>query len=74
MLVDIFNEIHKKNDKAFLLMIGIGSTEHIEDKLNLYGLKDKYMILANRTDIPDLLNAMDIFVFPFLNIPLGKIQ
>ncbi len=71
LLVDIFNEIHKKNDKAFLLMIGIGSTEHIEDKLNLYGLKDKYMILANRTDIPDLLNAMDIFVFPSISEGLG---
>ena len=25
---------------------------------------DKYMILSKRTDIPDLMNAMDKFVFP----------
>ena len=29
------------------------------------------MILANRTDIPDLLNAMDIFVFPSISEGLG---
>ena len=29
------------------------------------------MILSNRSDIPDLLNAMDIFVFPSLHEGLG---
>ena len=46
-------------------MIGNGSLQkETEIRLKELGLEDKYMILSNRTDIPDLMNAMDKFVFP----------
>lgn len=65
LLVETFAEIHKKNDKAFLLMIGNGSLQQeTEERLKELGLQDRYMILSKRTDIPDLMNAMDKFVFP----------
>ena len=35
------------------------------------GLGNCYKILSERTDIPDLLNAMDLFVFPSLSEGLG---
>lgn len=64
-LVDIFAELYKKNPNCFLLMIGDGDErKNIESKLCELGFKDKYLILSNRTDIPDLLKAMDMFVFP----------
>lgn len=64
-LADVFSEISKKNDKAFLLLVGNGSLQKgTEEQLKQLGLENKYKILSNRTDIPDLMNAMDKFVFP----------
>lgn len=65
LLVEIFHRIYQKNDKAFLLMIGNGGLQaETEKRLKELGLEDRYLILSNRTDIPDLMNAMDVFVFP----------
>ncbi len=71
-LVKIFNEIHKMNDKAFLLMIGDGKDKkNIEEILHNLNLEKKYLILSNREDIPQLLGAMDTFVFPSIFEGLG---
>lgn len=64
-LVDIFNEIHRLKANAFLLMIGDGELKsQVSEKLNSLGLKNNYLILSNRTDIPELMKIMDVFVFP----------
>lgn len=64
-LVDVFNKLYKRKNNAFLLMIGDGQLkQQIKEKLDLLGLKGKYMILSHRSDIPQLMKAMDIFVFP----------
>lgn len=71
-LVEVFSEIHKKNEKAFLLLVGNGSLQKkIEEQLKKLGLEKKCKILSERTDIPDLLNAMDKFVFPSVYEGLG---
>lgn len=71
-LVEVFEKIHKKNQNTFLLLIGNGSTQKkIKDQLKAAGLEDCYKILSKRTDIPDLLNAMDKFVFPSTSEGLG---
>lgn len=65
LLAETFAEIYKKNEKAFLLMVGNGSLQkETEERLKELGLEERYKILSNRTDIPDLMNAMDKFVFP----------
>lgn len=63
-LVEVFREIASRRENAFLLMVGAGSTEETERKLKEYGLGDRYLILSHRQDIPQLLAAMDVFVFP----------
>lgn len=76
-LADVFSEIVKKNDGAFLLMIGDGPDKSkIVEKLDKFDLKGKYLIIDNRNDIPDLLNAMDVFVFPSLyeGLPLSLVE
>lgn len=76
-LVDIFKEIRKKNSNAFLLMVGDGlDKDKIVKKLNSSGLEGRYLILSNRSDIPDLLRVMDVFVFPSLyeGLPLSLIE
>ena len=66
-LVDVFYEIYKKNKNAYLLMVGNGELmPEIIEKLHGYGLEDCYKILSFRMDVPNLLNAMDYFVFPSL--------
>lgn len=64
-LVDVFAEIVKKNENTFLLMIGKGETmKAVQRKLKSFKLDNKAMIISDRTDIPDLMKAMDILVFP----------
>ena len=48
----------------------------ITEELDVNGVSGKYLILSNRSDIPDLLNAMDVFVFPSLyeGLPLSLIE
>lgn len=76
-LIDIFNEVFKRNNKSFLLMIGIGEEkDNIKNKLHKLGLDNHYLILSNRDDIPDLLNSMDVFVFPSIyeGLPISLIE
>lgn len=64
-LIQIFKEVYKYNKNAFLLMVGSGELlEEIKAILDKSCLKEKYKILSNRSDIPDIMNAMDVFVFP----------
>lgn len=63
-LVEVFREIVSRQENTFLLMVGAGSTAQTERKLAEYGLGDRYLILSHRQDIPQLLAAMDVFVFP----------
>ena len=64
-LLDVFSEVCKKNEKAQLLLVGNGALEgQIKEKIAALGLSDKVTMLSHREDIPQLLNAMDVFVFP----------
>lgn len=64
-LIDVFAEVCKRESNAFLLLVGSGALRReVEDKLNAMGLSGRYLILEHRTDIPQLLKAMDVFVFP----------
>lgn len=64
-LVDVFAEVYRKNPDAFLLLIGAGELMNtVKDKINKLHLTDRVLILSHRSDIPQLLKAMDVFVFP----------
>ena len=66
-LLEIFCEIHKRNQHSVLLLIGRdslnGECEHLAEKLGIY---DSVMFLGVRDDVDKLLNVMDVFVFPSL--------
>ena len=64
-LIEIFNEILKRKENAVLLLIGQGEEkENIEKQIEYLGIKDKVIFLGARPDVPELLQAMDVFVFP----------
>lgn len=64
-LIDVFAEIRKKNSDAVLLLVGDGELKaQIQNKVNLLGLDNSVIFAGIRKDIPALLSAMDVFVFP----------
>lgn len=76
-LLDIFNNYHKLNPKSVLLLIGEGVLkEELRKKVKDYGLVDEVKFLGMRSDINELLQAMDIFVFPslFEGLPVTLIE
>lgn len=76
-LIDIYNEILKIESHSKLLLIGDGYLRNqIESKINRLGLNDKVKLVGMRKDIPELLQAMDIFVFPSLweGLPLSVLE
>ena len=75
-LVETFIEVAKRRDDAYLLMVGAGDSSAVEKQLRDNGLGDRYMILSHRTDVNEILRAMDVFVFPSLyeGLPLALIE
>lgn len=64
-LIDIFYEIQRINENSVLLLVGIGDLEQsIKEKVDKKGLSKKVMFLGKRSDVNDLMQAMDIFIFP----------
>jgi len=76
-LIDVAAEISKRNPNTWLLLVGAGEDRaRLEEKLRVCGLKNKALVLSDRSDIPDLLSAMDRFVFPSVSegMPLALIE
>lgn len=74
-LIDIFAEYKKKYDNAFLLLIGDGELKgEIQEKINSLSLSRSALILSHRKDIPELLRAMDVFVYPAFYEGLGIVM
>lgn len=67
-LVDIFEQISKLRDNAWLLLVGDGPLkEETISMLTKKGFRGQCRTLSNRGDIPELLQAMDVFILPSLH-------
>ncbi len=66
-LADIFKCVKEKNKNSVLLLVGDGDLkEQFEEKAIELGIRDSIIFTGIRSDIPALLSAMDVFVFPSL--------
>jgi len=66
-LIDIFKKVNEKNRNTLLLLVGDGNLrEAIERKVEYLGLSNRVIFAGIRSDVADVLQAMDIFVFPSL--------
>lgn len=66
-LVDIFQKLHQEEPNSKLLLIGEGELKTaIMQKAANMNLQGSVSFLGSRNDVPDLLKAIDVFVFPSL--------
>lgn len=64
-LLEIFKEIHKQRPEAVLLLVGTGNLETvIRNWIDELNLQECVIFAGQRFDIPNMLSAMDVFVFP----------
>lgn len=76
-LIDIFYEVYKKNKKSVLLLVGEGTLKsQICKKVSKLNLGDNIKFLGVRSDVADLVQAFDIFLFPSLyeGLPVTLIE
>lgn len=77
LIIEIFNELYKKDQRYLLLLVGDGELRaSIEDKVGLLGLTNNVIFTGVRKDISNLLQAMDIFIMPsyFEGLPVTLIE
>lgn len=76
-LVDIFQEVRKRIPESVLLLVGEGpEQENVRNRVKDLGLESSVCFLNVRTDVNELLQAMDVFVFPSMveGLPLSLIE
>lgn len=76
-LIDVFAQLKQRCDHAVLLLVGDGGLRgEMEQKAAALGIADRVIFTGVRNDVHDLMQAMDVFVFPSLyeGIPLTLIE
>lgn len=75
-ILKVFAEILKKNRNSFLLLIGAESDSELTELANSLNIENRILFLGKRKDIPQLLSAMDAFLFPSLyeGLPVALIE
>lgn len=76
-LVDILAEMRREGTNAALVLTGDGELRHeVERKAFSLGLDASVRFLGLRGDVPDVVQAFDVLVFPSLHegIPLSLIE
>ena len=65
--IDVFNELLKIMPNAILMLIGEGELKpEIEEKVLNLGIQNSVKFMGVRSDIPDLMLVMDLFLLPSL--------
>lgn len=73
-MLNIFLEVKKKCPNAMLVFIGEGHLmEAIQEKAKKMGIIDSIQFLGVRFDVNELLQGMDVFLFPSLYEGLGNV-
>lgn len=68
-ILDIFEQVHNRQPNSRLMLVGNDSGKIAEDihrKVKDMGLSDAVIFLGVRPDVADLMQSMDVFLFPSL--------
>lgn len=75
--IDVLSEIHEMGKTAYLVLVGEGG---LEQELKQYAeqksLNNYVFFTGGRKDVPDILSAFDVFVFPSLHegLPISILE
>ena len=75
--VDILNELHKKHENSYLLLVGDGpERENIEVYAEQLGILNRVKMVGVVPDVYDYEQAMDVFILPsfYEGLPLSIIE
>lgn len=73
-IIKIFNEIHKVCPEALLVFAGDGHLmDEIKQQVHEFGLDNSVQFLGVRFDMNELMQGMDVFLFPSLYEGLGNV-
>lgn len=65
LLVNIYNNFHKKHCNSKLLLVGQGAeADNIKNKVKTLGLENDVIFMGARDDVHEIFQAMDVFVLP----------
>lgn len=76
-LINVFYELQKTNDNAVLMLVGDGELRsRIEQQVQKLNITEKVILTGIRADVYDLIQAMDVFVFPSIyeGLPVSIIE
>ncbi|EMW3560515.1 glycosyltransferase family 4 protein [Proteus mirabilis] len=77
-LIEAWKTLHLQFPDWQLLLIGDGpQRKNLQPMVKLAGLEESVFFLGNRNDVPDCLNAMDLFALPSFGnegVPQGIMQ
>lgn len=76
-LIQAVSQLVKRYPNTVLLVVGKGELkEKLQEMVHKMGLQENVRFLGLRRDIPNLLNCMDVFVFPSLweGTPLALLE
>lgn len=76
-LLDIFAELKQLQPNAVLLLVGDGDLrKEMEQKAESLGIGGSIIFTGIRSDVPDLMQAMDCFVFPsvYEGLPVSLVE
>ena len=64
-LLEVFAQCHRQNKNTKLILVGEGELKNeIQESAKKYQIEEAVIFAGVRRDIPQLLSAMDVFVFP----------
>lgn len=73
-LIDVFKEIHEEDKNTILLLIGQGPLmKKTQEKVKELGLENNVRFLGQRSDINELYQVLDLFLFPSIYEGLGMV-
>lgn len=77
-LIEAWKTLHLQFPDWQLLLVGDGpQRKNLQPMVKLAGLEESVFFLGNRNDVPDCLNAMDVFALPSFGnegVPQGIMQ
>lgn len=76
-LIKFFHEVHKRDKSAHLVLIGDGSEkEKIKSMAREFDIEKNVSFLGIREDVAEIMQAMDVFVFPskFEALPVTLVE